>query len=176
MSPNNYQLMDPHFANDLRRYISNASHSDCAPMSSQSLDVSWPTNSRDPISYGEISPTQATQKPDRTLLPEEPSTTTCHIKPTRLLPNCHGGDTHFVNHGGPSYDWQRDPRAMRECLMLQANGKILTKTFRKAAKNIVATPNTRKASSARRKHAARFKCPIYGCNDDFTRKHNLDSK
>src|SRR5258708_39951746 len=28
MSPNNYQVMDSHFANDLRRYISNAFHSD----------------------------------------------------------------------------------------------------------------------------------------------------
>jgi hypothetical protein len=109
-------------------------------------------------------------------LPEEPSTATCHIKPTRLLPNYNGVDTYSVNHGDPSYDWQRDPRAMRECLMLQADGKPLTETFRKSAKDVVASPNTRKASSARRKHAARFKCPIDGCNDDFTRKHNLDSE
>jgi len=180
-SPNNHlhQAMDSHFADDLWQHVSNAFRSDCAPVTKQTFDVPWPTNSRDLISYGEISPTHAThhfQKPDRTLLPEEPSMTTCHIKPTSLLPNCSGVDIYFVNHGNPSYDWQRDPRAMRECLMLQANGKPLTETFRKSAKDVVATPNTRKASSARRKHAARFKCPIDGCNGDFTRKHNLDSE
>ena len=187
-SSNNHSYQGPDFTYGLRQSLSNAF--DCAPVTSTQftppLDVSWPTNFRELPSRGVVSPTQAPQnhyrKPDTSRSPpgfssEEPSSATYHIKPTCLLPDHNGADTYFVNRGrGPSFDWQRDPRAMRKCLMLQAEGKPLTETFRKSAKDIVASPNARKASSARRKHAARFKCPIDGCNDDFTRKHNLDSE
>ena len=33
-----------------------------------------------------------------------------------------------------------------------------------------------KPREARRKYGAMFTCPFEGCNDDFTRKHNLDSE
>jgi hypothetical protein len=112
------------------------------------------------------------QKPVEPFLPEPRSATgSCHIKPTCLL----NDDANPVNgRRDPSY--QRDPWAMRECLMLQAAaGRPLPEAFRKSAKDVVASQNTRKASTARRKYPGKFKCPIDGCEDDFTRKHNLDS-
>jgi hypothetical protein len=144
--------------------------------SSPSLEVFWPTIARDPPCHGGVLPATLNyyQKPG--VSGEELLTAgTYHIKPTCLLPDYNGGDTNFVN-GGQDPQYQRDPRVMRECLMLQAEGKPLNEAFRKSAKDVVASPNTRKASCARRKYAAKFKCPIDGCNDDFTRKHNLDSE
>lgn len=73
-----------------------------------------------------------------------------------------------------------DPYAMREHWIQVArsshvNESDVGKVFSKNPKTRVATPNTLRASALRRKHPAKFKCPVNGCLDDFTRKHNLES-
>ena len=168
---------------DLRHSISN---SDCVVPSS--MEASWSTYSQDFSGHREViatqfAPGQRQNTAQNYLLDsstEEPSTPGAHshIKPTCLFPEYNGViDTTVATENGvhdPSY--RRDAREMRKCLMLQAaDGKPLNEAFRKSAKDVVATPNTRMASSARRKHPPKYNCPIDGCSGDFTRKHNLDS-
>lgn len=50
------------------------------------------------------------------------------------------------------------------------------KVFSKKAKHHVTSVRISQASAARRKHEARFSCPIEGCNSKFTRRHNLNSE
>ena len=49
------------------------------------------------------------------------------------------------------------------------------KRFSKEPKANVTSDKSREASDSRRRQAV-FTCPLEGCNDNFTRKHNLDSE
>lgn len=172
-------VSDP--SDDLRQRISNPGCHGVLP----SVDSPWSTHSQDLPGLGEViasqfapSQCQNTARSYFVDVSAEEPTKPSHIKPTCLFPEYNGMiDTTTTTVNGvhdPSY--RRDARAMRECLMLQAaDGKPLNEAFRKSAKDIVATPNTRMASSARRKYPPKYSCPIEGCSGDFTRKHNLDS-
>lgn len=76
-------------------------------------------------------------------------------------------------------DFKKNPEAMRTSWMADygrfIDGTKVLKVFSKQAKDKVATLNTLKASAARRKGPAKFKCSIAGCGADFTRKHNLEN-
>ena len=77
-------------------------------------------------------------------------------------------------------DYKKNPEAMRNSWMANysqfVDGSKVYKIFSKHAKEKVATINTIKASVARRRNPAKFKCSIQGCGADFTRKHNLESE
>jgi len=74
----------------------------------------------------------------------------------------------------------QDVSAMRTRMLAIASrrmeGTLLRKTFSKQPKEVVATPNTLRASILRRKHEPKFFCHISGCKGNFTRKHNLESE
>ena len=86
----------------------------------------------------------------------------------------------FIGTSGKEQDFKKNPQAMRNFWIADYSHfldktKVL-KVFSKNAKEKVATINTLKASAARRKGPAKFKCPIEACGADFTRKHNLESQ
>ena len=90
-----------------------------------------------------------------------------------------------VNHGhdpinGNAEDPWQDLLAVRKralalasCQMEEA---LLLKMFSRPPKVVVATSNTVRASTARRKHQAKFFCHLGGCESSFTRKSNLNSE
>ena len=67
---------------------------------------------------------------------------------------------------------------MRDMLaeLESVDDSLRNKLFSKKPKANVTSAKSREASNSRRKHHARFTCPFEDCNDDFTRKHNLDSE
>lgn len=125
---------------------------------------------------------------------------TCFHTAISPLVNSHNGNSHrpiqkpgpyFAPRGAPPTPQRTldlklggcksDPYAMREHWIQVARSSRsvedndVEKVFSKHPKIKVATPNTLRASALRRKHPAKFKCPVDGCCDDFTRKHNLES-
>jgi len=74
-------------------------------------------------------------------------------------------------------DIEHNPQQLREALMSKYDAGVRNdKIFSKQAKHHVTSVKISQASAARRKHEARFSCPIEGCNSNFTRRHNLNSE
>jgi len=132
------------------------------------LSQTFPNNCGSSPSRNHMDVTSDTQLP----LTEAFTTTT----PTRVLPS-HSVDSSSAKHAPEN---KQNPVTLRD-IWMEDYGKFLDdnkllKMFSKCAKDKVATINTIRASAARRKVPAKFKCPIIGCRADFTRKHNLESR
>ncbi len=72
-----------------------------------------------------------------------------------------------------------DPKAVRKAVMNYyqtfMDESVVLKMFRKKVKDKVASLKNLNASAGKRKHAAKFECPINGCDSLLTRKANLES-
>jgi len=70
-----------------------------------------------------------------------------------------------------------DPQDMRNQVVEpeSVNGNLQVK-YSKEPKADVTSAKSREASNSRTKYEGKFTCPFEGCNDNFTRKHNLDSE
>ena len=74
-------------------------------------------------------------------------------------------------------DFNGNPEQLREILRSEYCGQPQAcQLFSKEAKRYVTSTKVTQASAARRKCEARFVCPISGCTNKFTRRHNLNSK
>jgi len=75
-----------------------------------------------------------------------------------------------INHR----DFNGNPKQLRKILRSQYGGHA--QVFSKNVKKDVTSSSVIQASAARRKCEARFVCPIEGCTNNFTRRHNLNGK
>jgi hypothetical protein len=136
--------------------------------------MGFPSPSLSQMELASMSPFMAVPSPD--LSAQFEADDNSDTAPRSFLPDSMDGDPLSAKLDS---DFKRNPEAMRKQFMSHYRkffdeNKVL-KIFSKRAKNKVATLNGLRASSARRKNPARFRCEIDGCNADFTRKHNLES-
>ena len=97
------------------------------------------------------------------------------VKPTSLLRRDSTASTHNARY---DLNFDGGPQEMRNRLvgLEDVDVSLREKRFSKEPKASVTSDKSRRASDSRRRHEAKYTCPLEGCNDNFTRKHNLDSE
>jgi len=97
------------------------------------------------------------------------------VKPTNLLTR---NSTTSTQNARYDMNFDGGPQEMRDQLveLKDVDVSLREKCFSKEPKANVTSDKSRRASNSRRTHEAKFTCPFEGCNDNFTRKHNLDSE
>jgi len=110
---------------------------------------------------------------------DSPNSVHNKIRSTVKLTNLLRRNESTVGTQNHRYGFYGGPEKLRDMLadeLENVDDSLRNRLLSKKAKAKVASPKFRKVSNQRRKHQARFICPFEHCNDDFTRKVNLDSE